>query len=111
MLCGSLGTKSGSPCKMKMPCMWHVHHKEPELCPICMEDVGTRVYETNCSHQFHHDCLLNGWKNQIFVQCADHQATHLSNLKRQCHHLQLLLQASTPPREADGIDDEEEIEG
>lgn len=32
---------------------------EPELCPICQEDLepGTRVHVTDCCHTFHHGCL------------------------------------------------------
>jgi hypothetical protein len=67
MLCGSLGTKSGAPCKMKMPCMWHVHHQEQEeVCPICMEVIASPVYVTNCRHQFHNDCLFKWMEKSDF---------------------------------------------
>jgi hypothetical protein len=52
--------------------------------------------------------FLNGWKNQIFVQCADQQATHLSNLKRQYLHRH--RQRQTCLREVEETGDEEEAE-
>jgi hypothetical protein len=52
--------------------------------------------------------FLNGWKNQIFVQCADRQATHLSNLKRQYLHRHLQRRVQTCLREVEETGEEEE---
>jgi hypothetical protein len=82
MLCGSLGTKSGSPCKMKLPCMWHVHHHQPELCSICMEDVGSHVYETSCRHQFHHDCLFKWMEKSDFCPVCRSTSDPLVKFKK-----------------------------
>lgn len=85
MLCGSLGTKSGSPCKMKMPCMWHVHHNDEEeerLCPICMEIVTSPVYETSCRHQFHHDCLFKWMEKSDFCPVCRSSSDPLVKFKK-----------------------------